>query len=61
MFIHLLFYCDINVVAALDNKYRHSTLTSNGHGSNVVSALGSKRSGLGARSPIFLPRIKIEE
>ena len=29
---------DIEGVAALDNKYRHSTLTRKGHGSAVVSA-----------------------
>ena len=34
-------------VAALDNKYRYTTLTKNGHGSEVVSALGFKRSGPG--------------
>ena len=33
-------------VAALDNKYRYTTL-SNGHGSEVVSALGFERSGPG--------------
>ena len=37
----------IHTVAALDNKYRHSTLTRNGHGSAVVSALGFERSGPG--------------
>ena len=47
-------------MAALDNKYRHSTLTSNGHGSAVVSALRFERSGPGfdSRNLIFLPRIK---
>ena len=32
-------------VAALDNKYRHSTLIRNAHGSVIVSALGFERSG----------------
>ena len=32
-------------VAALDNKYRHSTLIRNAHGSVIVSALGFQRSG----------------
>ena len=38
-------YC-LTCVAALDNKYRYTTL-SNGHGSEVVSALGFERSGPG--------------
>ena len=32
-------YENVIIVAALDNKYRHSTLTSNGHGSAVVSVV----------------------
>ena len=33
----------ICTVAALDNKYRHLILTRNGHGSEVVGALGFER------------------
>ena len=52
-------------VAALDNKYCNTTL-SNGHGSEVVSALRFERLGPEFRfpvpvNPIFLPRIKIKE
>ena len=34
-------------VAALDNKYRHSTQTIKGHNGEVVSVLGYERSGPG--------------
>ena len=34
-------------VAALDNKYRHSTQTIKGHDGEVVSVLGYERSGPG--------------
>ena len=48
---------------AINNKYRHSTLTINGHGGEVVSALGYERfetrvSIPSVRSPILLPLIK---